>query len=389
MSSSIQRVGPAAGTGLSCLCVLAFCMACGRGEPAPGAGVSDSAATGGAVADRELVLIDSIGVELGDSCYVFGSIESVSHGPDGDIYVMDRVMSCVRRYTPDGDFVLQYGKLGSGPGEMTNPLSMATLNEAGVAVCAAYQGGIHLYSYDGEWQGLRAGFSNNPPLYMVGAGDSSYIASKLTIEAQEGQPVAEMVVGRYRVDSTEPDVVYRSDSFLFDPSDLSEFLRRTFFAYVYTADSRGNVYVAPYSTEDYLIQCFSPDGELIRTISMDVPRVERSEEEIQEEADFVNTRVRNMGAQGVAFNYRPEPYRQMVTGLGVDAEGNLWARRGTESVPFFDVFDPADGSRLYGCVLRMSPSEGPYYTIIVDEGGFLAYHQNPEGFQKLYLLGLD
>ena len=39
---------------------------------------------------RELVVVDSIGVDIGDSNYVFGSIEASSHTPNGNILLLDR-----------------------------------------------------------------------------------------------------------------------------------------------------------------------------------------------------------------------------------------------------------------------------------------------------------
>ncbi len=64
-----------------------------------------------------LTVVDSIGVELGDSNYVFGAVREVEIGPDGDIYVVDWIECTIYRYSSNGEFIQRIGRRGNGPGE--------------------------------------------------------------------------------------------------------------------------------------------------------------------------------------------------------------------------------------------------------------------------------
>ncbi len=73
---------------LTCISIILILAAagCGNGQPDPviDEPVEDTEVT------LELLLVDSIGVELGDSNYVLASIEASSHTLDGNILILDR-----------------------------------------------------------------------------------------------------------------------------------------------------------------------------------------------------------------------------------------------------------------------------------------------------------
>jgi hypothetical protein len=335
--------------------------------------------------DVTLRVVDSIGVEMGDSNYVFGAIEAVDFGIDGNIYVLDRSASCVKVYTPDGDFIRQIAEKGSGPGEISNPLDMTVLGDGRVAVCAPYQNGIHTYSSEGEWLGLSAEFFNNPPMSMVGVDSNAFLGMKLTIDFSEGEPVTNFIVGRYE-ESNEPSVVYHEKSLPFDPQDLTGLLMNTFYSQMMTGDREGNVYIAPYSSEEYLVRALSREGEEILQITRnDIDPVRRTPEEIRAEKDYMEGWLRSIGASGVVIDFEPNPYRWMVSSLGVDGEGRIWVRRGTELLPFFDVYGP-DGELLFTASVEGISDEGQFWVTHIDEHGFLAYSENPVDYQRIYVI---
>lgn len=335
--------------------------------------------------DVTLRVVDSIGVEMGDSNYVFGAIEAVDFGTDGNIYVLDRSASCVKVYTPEGEFLRQIAEKGSGPGEISNPLDMTVLGDGRVAVCAPYQNGIHAYSPRGEWLGLSAEFFNNPPMNMVGVDSNAFLAMKLTIDFREDEPVTDFLVGRYE-ESNEPSVVYRQNSMPFDPQDLTGLLMNTYYSYVMTGDRQGNVYVSPYSTEEYMVEVLDKDGEeKLRITRDDIERVRRTPEEIQAEKDYMEGWLRSIGVSGVVIDFTPKPYRWMVSSLGVDGEDRIWVRRGTELLPFFDVYGPG-GELLFSASVEGLSDESQFWVTHIDEHGFLAYSENPIDYQRIYVL---
>ena len=334
-----------------------------------------------------IIITDSIGVELGDSNYVFASIDALAHGPDGNIYVLDRGACCVKVYSPGGEFIKRISREGNGPGEITMAFSMAVLGDGRVSICAPMQGGIHNFLPDGEWEGLSAEFTNNPPMNMVGADSNAYIALKLTVDVIDGELISEFLIGRYEEDN-EPSVIYYETEFQFDPTDLTGILNQTLFSHEYCADRSGNVYLSQYSTEDYIVNVFNRDGNQILHIEKDVAQVEKSPEEIQEEKDWMEAWLRNIGAQGVVIEYNPEPYRWTISDIGCDDLGRIWVRRGTELAPVFDVYD-AQGNSLFVAEVEGIGDDAQFWNFVIDEYGIIAYSINPDYYSQIWLMEIS
>ena len=160
-----------------------------------------------------IAIVDSIGIELGDSNYVFANVMAVEYGPDGNIYVLDRGAYSVLVYSPDGKFIRRIANQGSGPGELLMPMAMAVLGDGRVAICDPMQGGINSFTPEGQWEGVSVEFNNNPPMRMTGADSNAFVALKLTIEFEEA-PTTAFIVGRYE-DNPEPTAFYYEDEFPF------------------------------------------------------------------------------------------------------------------------------------------------------------------------------
>lgn len=362
--------------------VIAVMIGCGGGETEP---ISEDVQE---IEERvSITLTDSIGVELGDSNYVFASIDALAHGPDGNIYVLDRGACCVKVYSPRGEFIRRISRQGNGPGEITMSFSMAVLGDGRVSICAPMQGGIHNFLPDGEWEGLSAEFTNNPPMNMTGADSNAYIALKLTVDLVDGELISEFLIGRYEEDN-EPSVCYYETEFQFDPTDLTGLLNETLFSHEFFADRSGNVYLSQYSTEEYIVNVFDRDGNQILQIEKDVPQVEKSPEEIQEEKDWMEAWLHNIGAQGVVIEYNPEPYRWTISDIGCDGLGRIWVRRGTELAPVFDVYD-AQGNSLFVAEVKGIGDDAQFWNFVIDEYGIMAYSINPDYFSQIWLMEIS
>ena len=337
---------------------------------------------------RELVFVDSIGVELGDSNYVFGSIESSSHSVDGNILILDRPACCTREYTPEGEFVRSFGRRGTGPGEFVNPLSMTRLSDGRIAVMDLQTGGIHTFFPDGEWQSLSAAINSEPVLNMTATDSCRYVALLTAFDAVDGQIVMTTEVGRFEIDETEPSLVYWENTLPVTFDDFTLIIEEGYLARVCASNFDGIVFIASRNTEEYLVTGFDADGNEFVEISLDLPQVEKSEEEISDEAAFYNQRARNMG-YNAQTNYEPNPFRWKVHSMGIDNQERLWVRRGTEEIPTFDIFD-FDGNHLFTANMpAISGYSGLLWEIKIDEYGILAWSLDPpDGYQKLYTLEL-
>ncbi len=112
----------------------------------------------------ELSIQDSIGIEMGDSVYVFGSIVDVCHGPAGEILVLDQISCAIRVYDNNGDFLTQIGRRGEGPGEFSLPLAIACLADGRIFVHDPMQNSF--VSFDSSYTYLEniTDWTNGPPM---------------------------------------------------------------------------------------------------------------------------------------------------------------------------------------------------------------------------------
>lgn len=358
--------------------------ACGNGQPEPA--VNEPAEDTEVV--LELLFVDSIGVELGDSNYVLGSIEASSHTLDGNILILDRPACCVREYTTGGEFVRQFSRRGTGPGEVVNPLSMTRLTDGRIVILDIQTGGLHAFNPAGEWLGITAEIVSEPILWITPAESNTYVGTHNTFDVVDGQFLVTAVVGKYESDSREPIIIYWENTFPFDFVDFTVLINESYFANVFTSDREGNVFIAQRDTEEYRITGFDVNGEVFVQFGLDIPMSEKSEQEIIEEAEFWNTRARNMGYNQL-LNYQPDTFRWKIHSMGVDDQQRLWVRRGTEETPTLDVFD-YEGNHLFTAELPgITGLPGLFWEIHVDEFGILAWSLDPlDGYQKLYILEL-
>ena len=371
---------------ITCSIVFLVLVAAACGEGQPESVIDEIAESTGIV--LELMFIDSIGVELGDSNYVLGSIESSSHTLNGNILILDRPACCVREYTIEGEFIKQYGRRGTGPGEVVNPLSMTRLTDGLVVMLDMQTGGLHTFSPEGEWLGITAKIVNEPILWVTPAESNTYVGAHNTFDVEDEQLFVTAIVGKFESDSTEPIITYWENRFPFDFVDFTVLINESYFANVFTSDREGNVFLANRDIEEYHITGFDVDGEVFVEFELDIPMVEKSEQEIIEEAEFWNTRARNMGANG-QLNYQPDPFRWKIHSMGIDDQHRLWVRRGTEETPTFDVFD-YDGNHLFTAEIPgITGHNGLLWEVHVDEEGILAWSLDPpDGYQKLFIMEL-
>ena len=349
-----------------------------------GGGPSEAPSAGESV---PLMIVDSIGVEMGDSNYVFGSITSIEFGPDGLLYVLDRAACNVRVFSREGELVRVISREGGGPGELMSPFAMAVLGDGRISVCSPFNGGIQQFLPEGTWEGLSAEFTNNPPLMMEGADSNAYVALKLDVTppSEGGQEITVGVrICRYE-ESNEPAVVYYQNSFPFDPLNLTMILRESFFGYTFDARRDGMVAMARRSSEAYEVRLFDASGNPLGTLTRDLPVVPKSEEEILDEKTFVEGMMQSMGASGVAIDYDPDPDRDQVIGGFFDGEDRVWVQRGSTDGAVFDVWS-TDGSLLSAAGIAGAGTEGRDWDFEAGSGAIYTDSPDPELYQQIFVI---
>jgi hypothetical protein len=361
--------------------LLVWVTGCGEEQPVTDAEREDVTVT--------LMPADSIGIEMGDSNYVFGAVEGVAYGPDGNIAVLDCAMSCIRIYTPEGEFLRQIGRRGNGPGEMQSVAFLA-ISEDGQIFLAGEGSetlGLHRYDYStGEWLGSISTLGT-PPTCIEGSSDSSYVRKNVELDMSTGEPIVVLSVSRYRAGSEEPLATYLERSFPFDPSDYATLIGIVWYGVDIAADFAGNVWISERSSEEAVVVRYGLDGIETDRMTLDLEPVLRTPEELEMERMILTSKAIAMDSDDIP-PIVPDPYKPMITGLEVDGEGNLWVQLGGPVTPTFEVFSP-EGEPLYTAVLGQERADGASWRFFIDEHGILAYAEDPaDGYQKVYILEL-
>jgi hypothetical protein len=371
---------------ITSMLALSFFIGCGEESgPAdtPGDGTSEQVPEVVPDADYYLELVDSIGVELGDSNYVFGAISSAKYGPDGNIFVVDLQRSTVLFYSPAGEFIRQVGRSGSGPGEFTLPSDAAFLEDGRFLV--ANNGARMLSFFDENYEHLYdiSDFFPSPPMAMTAVAGSRIVGMKPDwMQNDEGMFMGFTVA--CWDDSGHVTATYHSSMSPFDPADLSSMMDDLS---VFGASPLGRVFTASLSSEEYVITAWSPDAEELFRIERDFDRVPKTQDEIDRETEIANSRMIQNGMPPEMAHWEPDPYRNMVGAIGVDGYDRLWVGRGTVLSPYFDVYD-LEGNPLF--TAAVDPElDFAYVGVVVCDGGFLAFDPDPEDYPRLYLLELD
>lgn len=338
----------------------------------------------------EITLLDSIGVELGDSNYVFGSIEGLGYTPDGNIAVLDRISADIRLYSPEGVFAGKMGGRGEGPGEMHNPLALFIFPDGRLGALDPWRSGLQLYSREGEYLGLGMTVSNNVHLYPEVVSDSSFVSMKTEFVLDDGSaPQLAVFLGLFRM-SAEPEVTYWREELVIDLGTAANLAQKYLMGFSFAVDTtNGIVYTAPFNGTDYLIERYSIQGDYLGCMEMQIETVPLTEEEMRVEEEFISQRLSSLEGGDPNYNVHvtdPITYRLPISELEIGPDGNLWARRGTEEEPYFDVWSP-EGELLGSVVMPGVGSGSRSWEFEISEQGILAYDSDPDLYQRIYLIG--
>lgn len=332
-------------------------------------------------ADVYLTITDSIGVELGDSNYVFGSIAGVNITPEGNIAVLDRQKACVSLFSTDGEFIERIGRQGSGPGEFLLPVGMAFFPEGGMVVSDAMGGKLIYFKSDLEYESDLSGFYPSPPGDISGLEGGVIVGMKPDFVQNEEGILMGFAIARWEKGEAEPEVVYHSSASPFDPSDLSAMQDDIL---NFGVAPEGIVFTASLSTEVYEFTAWSPEGDELYTITdEDFERALKTQEEIDLEAEMVNSLMIQQGMPESMANWEPDPYRTAIGGFGVDGHGRLWITKGTAETPCFDVYD-LDGNFLFTAALDAG-EKASTWAVAIEGDKFIAFDADPELYPQVFI----
>jgi len=361
-----------------------------------GCGEGASEATHGTVsvpADPDTIVVfpaDTIGIMMGDSNYVFGTISDAVTLDDGTIAILDEASCCTRLFSAQGEFITRISRRGSGPGEVIMPGGMVELSD-GTILLLDHASGTHRFQPSGEFIEMMTDFQGQDvPQWAWGVDNLGLVGAVTAMDMVDDILTVNFIIGRWDGDP-EHSVEYFRNSFPFNPERMDLFFQNTFFSATFAAAADGMTYVAPVSSEGYLINVFNPDGSLYSTIEREMEQVAKTPDEIAEETAMITAILKERGVPEDHIMYSPDPNRWMIQpqGLGADGEGRIWVRNGLVDPVIMDVYS-RDGDHL--AVVEFQGVTNPdildYINIKIQPERILIYSLQDPDYPKLYVVDL-
>lgn len=359
----------------SCFCLLPWvllsALSCGN------APVSD--ANEAVFSVDTLVFADTVGILMGDTNYVFGTISTVEAVPQG-IAVLDGIGCRLSLFDPLGEFISSHGRSGSGPGEYASPWAMCRLQGGEYFVFDL--GSRRMTLLDQSMNYLSSfGSQMSITIRIAPGADSMVVIKEFTTEF-----VDQHLVSGYRIYSLnaytgEEGVVYREHQLVMGAPEVD---LRPFYSF-FTTDAEGYVYLADYDSDEYAIEILSPEGELIQVISMDSPPRDDFDIEVHS-LNRLPLRIPLTTESGTSDLVISAPEKHpYVTDLAIDEDRNIWVRGvGVQDSEKWDVISQ-EGELLRQVVLWADTSGSGYYPALhVSVSGMVATFAVEDDFERFF-----
>lgn len=327
-----------------------------------------------------LTVVDSLGVEYGDTTQMFGSIAGAGFISHNEFAVLDNVMNKVNRYSRSGEFLGSVEYQGSGPLEILNAGHLCPL-EDGFAVLEQYLPPKYLI-YDTDMSPQKyVIIQENAPLIQPWILKDSTIASGIYSIRSDGEQMRIGVdVCRWNMGG-EREIDYYSEYYNISGSEAASYDVFIALEFCIAATCSGRVFVVP-DRSGFQIYSFTADGICADTLHTPHELSPRSQEEIIQETEFRKIRDRHLG------DWMPSQLEPGIVQLQVqDSIGHLWAVHGSYFDPEFDVYN-FDGELAFCCVCEGLPGN-EMFRFGINDYGYLAYSMHPYKFPIVYILELS
>ena len=334
--------------------------------------------------EYDLIKTDSIGIDIGDSNYVFGMIVDATYLIDGRIALLDLLKRKVFVYSDNGEFLGSAGGDGEGPGEFISPYSITHLSDGGLAVSDIQQGKVVFFDSDLCYLRELNGFQFMAP-DRIRCGPDGSITGRIHSyyydeDAEEVFTGSEFCLWS---DSVSPDITYQENYF---PSSSDDRI-----SYNFCSNSEGSLVCALSSKTEYALIGYTPEGDASFAINIPWEITYVTQEELDAARPY--TVIPGPGSEAtsaeLSSNWVPDSLRSAATIIGIDGEDRLWVKsgKGETASPVFDLYRMSDGSFITS-VKTTLPAIARYWSFRVSESGILGWDHNPADFARVYILEL-
>lgn len=330
----------------------------------------------------QITIRDSISVQEDDSCCAPAVLLDADFSGSGTVLTLTECEWCLSEYGSEGDFIRNLSHQGYNTGEIGFPEEIAVMPDGRILVWDVSMLLITVLSDDGEPIQSVAGWSLLPPVEICGLEGDLYSGVEFAYDLPGDEKVVVIIKPSvFTTGDAEATSVLFFDTLSFRPSEQVSSSPEGLIGMVNSvSDGHDRIFYSRDSSSSYKVLCWNTRGELLFTAALNIPPVEKTQQEILDEEEYIARRL-GFAAPG----YQLDPFHNIVDGIGVDPSGNLWVQRGTEDHPVFDVFDESGEHAATAEFDR----PGRFWHFRITPFGALAWNSDPpDGVQKVYTLEL-
>ncbi len=299
-----------------------------------------------------LQLIKTIGsTETDDDRYILLLPLDAVTGDDGSLFIMDSRRPAIRKYGPDGVFVADFGREGSGPGEFRGSICMDRDRAGNLYFTDMYNARLGSFSPTGE---IRPGVLLKSFFHTFRLLSDGRIAG-LDLSREEDPPkVARLLDAEGNPIGTFGESYEHEESFMDFMLNMSTIAR----------DDDDGIYIS--FDHHNRIDKYSPGGELVMQIDRPLPyAVEHGMKAVT--AEIEGEEVADL-----------EPDLTHVSGgIGVDGSGRIWVLTFVEQ-------PEDDGSAL---ALMENATQNTRFEVFASDGVLLGYVPIPVDMSRFRVFG--
>jgi hypothetical protein len=283
-----------------------------------------------------------------ESDVLLGDVQAVMADEQGNLYLLDRQLSEVQVFGPDGRHLRTLSREGEGPGESRQPGGMYVTPEGELGIVQSFPAKVIRIDRAGNPRESLALGKQDPTgggfffTHGVQARGGTYAYSGSDLKrAENGMTPVDCLVLCNADGSERLRLLERTGTNLIQTRRWVE--KNEYFVHRggWTLGPDGRIYTAP-ERDRYVVNVYAPDGTLQRVIEREFERRRRT----SEEKDAIGGARIVAGGEEIPIEQVKDDYEPCIRQLHVMDNGELWVLPGPStaeapagSMQVYDVFD--------------------------------------------------
>lgn len=269
--------------------------------------------------------------ETTEGLVTINNLNTVLFDKDNNVYALDYDECKIYKFSPDGKFIKKFGGKGQGPGEFQYPNSITLYKDKFIIVSAPMMNRYVKFTLDGEFIENMTQPDNDSITNLTEFDNYILGSSSSYFTFIEGDFVMKSFIKLY-------DDSLKTVKSLYENNKKVEFDKQTHPSEMHLryAVSKDRLYLPLMSEDEFLIDVYDKNGNIVEKIKKDYRRVAFTEEEIE----------RYKKSYSYAFSVNGETktidfgatFKKAITNIFIDKYDRLWVKESGKERRVYSIY---------------------------------------------------